>query len=546
MSGQEAFLQAVSKWRQLLGDQSVLSQEHASRRYGPNTIAVSHCIAAALVPNDTDDVIKILRIANQYRVPLYPISTGNNWGYGSANPVVDDCVVVDLRKMNRILDFNRNLGVTTVEPGVTQQQLREYLDRHSLPCLVPVTGAGPHCSLLGNAIERGYGITPYTDHCGAIMGVKAVLPDGRLYHSCHSEMGAEDADKAFKWGLGPYLDGLFTQSNFGIVTAMSIALAPQPEYIESFTFSLAHTDNLSKVVKAVRKILQTAGGLTGGVNLMNQRRVLSMMEPYPIQQSPQGGYISPDVIRNLGQRNQVMSWTGLGAIYGEKKLVVAARSIIKKHLQPHVRRLFFITPRLLHNAERLAGVLPEPWGRRLAELTDMFSSVSRIINGYPSEIALPLSYWLSGERPRSGQAMNPARDGCGLIWYSPLVPMIPEMAKEYVAMVETTCREHDINPLITLTSLTDRCFDSTVPLLFKRDDDNAVKNARRCYQTLMDRGREAGFVPYRLGIQAMRHTTDLPGTFWPLVRQIKESVDPENILAPGRYSCYDHSIENKS
>ena len=264
-----------------------------------------------------------------------------------------------------------------------------------------------------------------------------------------------------------------------------------------------------------------------------------------MQQSPGGGYIPPDVIQNMGQQNQVMLWTGLGAIYGEKKLVRAARSIVKKYLQPWTQRLFFITPKLIYNAKKFSSILPRNLGERLDKVADMFRSASDIVNGYPSEVALPLAYWLSGQRPQPNQALNPAHDGCGLIWYSPLVPMVPTMVEEYLNMVENTCREHDINPLITLTSLTDRCFGSTVPLLFKRDDQHAVECAHRCYQALFDRGQKVGFVSYRLGIQAMNQTTSLPGVFWPLVRQIKGFLDPKNILAPGRYSSYEQPMKDK-
>jgi 4-cresol dehydrogenase (hydroxylating) len=110
-------------------------------------------------------------------------------------------------------------------PGVTESQLREYLDDHAPGFMVPTTGAGPNCSLIGNALERGYGITPYADHFGAVTALEAVLPDGRLYRSALTELGAETLDQAFKWGLGPYLDGLFAQGSIGVVGPGRVACA---------------------------------------------------------------------------------------------------------------------------------------------------------------------------------------------------------------------------------------------------------------------------------------------------------------------------------
>jgi len=105
-----------------------------------------------------------------------------------------------------------------LNPGLTQRQLDAYLKEHNYPFLIPVTGAGPDCSLMGNALERGYGITPYADHFGAVMGLEAVLPNGEIYRSMLKRLGWEKPWIRLLNGVwGPYVDGLFSQSNFGIV-----------------------------------------------------------------------------------------------------------------------------------------------------------------------------------------------------------------------------------------------------------------------------------------------------------------------------------------
>jgi FAD/FMN-containing dehydrogenase len=216
---------AMRTWRARLGEDAVLDACAAQRCYGSCTIGVDRLIPAALRLRSVEDIVTTVAIAADFGTPLYPISTGNNWGYGSALPPRDGCVIVDLSRLDRIVDFDPAVGLVTVEPGVTQRKLREYLDDRNLPFLVPVTGAGPDCSLVGNALERGYGITPHADHFGAVTALEAVLPDGRLYRSALSELGGETVDRAYKWGIGPYLDGLFAQSGWGIVTRMTIALA---------------------------------------------------------------------------------------------------------------------------------------------------------------------------------------------------------------------------------------------------------------------------------------------------------------------------------
>lgn len=524
---------AVGAWINALGSQAVLTDDSLIAPYVRDTTPLKRAIPVVLCPTNTDEVVTLVRIASKYGIAIYPVSTGHNWGYGTASPVVDGCALVDLSRMNRILDMQPDSGLVTVEPGVTQGQLRDWLDQRGLRYLVPVTGAGPNCSLLGNALERGYGITPHTDHFGALTWLEAILPDGSIYRGCLSALGAEGVDKAFKWGMGPYLDGLFTQGAFGIVTKVCIALAPTPPHTEAFFFSLDQDEDLEAAVVSVREILTAVGSVGGSINLMNNRRVLAMTEPYPSKIVPLGGVMSDVLVRERAQRYQIFPWTGVGALYGEPTMVAAAKRIVRERLRGKVKRLFFMTPTLARRVHGLARMLPGGGGR-LGNITDRLDKTLRLLAGEPSEIALPLSYWKSGRMPEDG-GMNPARDGCGLIWYSPLVPMMPERVRTYVGLVENICIEHGIEPLITLTSLSPRCFDSTVPILFNRDDPEEASRADACYRALFEMGCGEGFLPYRMGVQYMNLVTAKDSDFWRLVLKIKQAIDPGGIIAPGRY-----------
>src|SRR5262249_6564104 len=155
-----------------------------------------------------------------------------------------------------------------------QGMLAEFLSRGGHSFLVPVHGGGPNCSILGNALERGYGITPHADHFGAVLALEAVLPDGSIYRSPLQRMSSVPGP-AFKWGIGPYVDGLFTQSGFGIVTAISIALARTPDCIHAVLFGVSDERFLGGI-EAIREVLRRFPGIVGGINLMNAHRVLAM------------------------------------------------------------------------------------------------------------------------------------------------------------------------------------------------------------------------------------------------------------------------------
>lgn len=518
-----------------LGASQVLYQPAAEARYGVCTTGVRRIISGAVRPASQLQVEIVVNASRELRVPLYPISTGNNWGYGSAIPAIDGCVIVDLSDM-RGVTVDAETGLATLEPGVTQRILREYLDKNSLKFLCPVTGAGPDCSLIGNALERGHGITPYTDHFLSVMSLEAVLPDGRIYKPPLAELGCVEVDRAFKWGIGPFLDGIFSQGAFGIVTQMTIALAPLPERVEAFFFGLPHDADLECAVESIRALLRDVGGELGSINLMDMRRVLSMMASYPYDHLDQDGLIDEQYLLEIARRNQVMAWMGAGAIYGNARVVRAVKSVIKKKLSGIVKRLVFFTPQSVGNLKRLSHLIPGEPGRGLQNMFGTLDKTLQALAGAPSEVALPLAYWISGKKPESNRPLNPARDGCGLIWYSPLVQMSANKVREYVQMVRKVCVAHRFEPLITLTSLSNRCFVSSVPLLFDQASEEATDRARQCYNALFEVGRTIGCIPYRATVDSMQHFIKSETPYWQVVAALKRELDPHGLIAPGRYS----------
>ena len=528
---------ALADWRQAIGDDNVLGGEQAERRYGGGlTAPARRRIIGAIKVRSTEYLAAIVRISSQHAIPLYPISTGRNWGYGGASPVRDGCAIVDLSSLDQILDFDAELGLVTVQPGVTQRKLREYLDAHAPEFLVPVHGGGPECSLLGNAIERGYGITPYADHFGALTSLEALLPNGEIYRPLLATMGGSLVDASFKWGVGPYLDGLFTQSNFGLVTQATFALARAPQCIEAFYFWINDDRRLERSVVAVRETLRQVGGVTGMINLMDTRRVLSMLIPYPKHALGKGQVMPDEMVSALARLQHAPAWMGVGALYGTARVVRAARKDVKRHLKAVADRLIFVSPNSLRRLRTLLRYLP--W-KRLEPIRTAVDTVYKafdLMAGVPSQVALPLAYWKSAAKPIEAQTMDPGKDGCGLIWYSPLVPMKPDCVRKYVSMVNKTCVKHGIEPLITLTSISNGCFDSTVPLLFDREDLEEAARANACYQALFDEGRKMGILPYRVGVQQMGLLADPQAPACRLAATLKHAIDPQGIMSPGRYS----------
>ena len=132
----ERFTAALARFAAIVGPAQVLSGADALAAYAKIMIPdddARHAPAAALLPASVEEIQRIVAVCNEFRVPIWPIATGKNLGYGSAAPATRGQVVLDLGRMNRILEIDAELCTALVEPGVTYQQLHDYIRTHSLP-----------------------------------------------------------------------------------------------------------------------------------------------------------------------------------------------------------------------------------------------------------------------------------------------------------------------------------------------------------------------------------------------------------------------------
>ena len=482
---------AISAWTNVLGSGAVEFNSAGLAKFKSSTIGVDREVPAVLRPANTREVVDVVKIANRFRVPLYPVSTGRNWGYSDGSPVTNGCVVVDLTRINRIVEFQdlSTYGVATIEPGVTQQGLYDFLIENGFPFMTPTHGGGPDCSILGNALERGYGITPITNHFEALTSLTAVLGNGTIHDSFFETIRATAIGNRRKSQVGPDLDGLFAQSNFGIVTKAKIRLARRPTHVATFIFRVRGSEELANLAPQISEILLEHHPKTvGAINLMNRLRMLAIIAPYPTDQVPAGSTISSRQLQILGKRHDFPEWAGIGTLFGSSRSSIhrAFRSI-KKWIGKLAYGAMCLDARRIARTELALQLLPEVFSRQYRQRIDSIKDILKVASGKPSRVALPLAYWRSKRQPELLEAMNPSADGCGIIWYSPYVAIDGPSIDLFREMVETICRQHGIEPLITFTTVDEQTFDATIPILFDRGNPDEVSKAATCHEAFQGR-----------------------------------------------------------
>ena len=212
---------------------------------------------------------------------------------------------------------------------------------------------------------------------------------------------------------------------------------------------------------------------------MNRHRVLAMTAPFPPELLGTDKLIPAEVIEDLGRRQQVAAWTGFATLYGTRE-VARRPSGIRAALKGVAVRTLFFSSRQATFLRRAAAWIPGKTGPKLARTVNALSGALELTDGRPNETALPLAYWRNVKAP-AGASRDPAKDGCGLIWYSPLVPMRPQMIRAFVDRAQQILLEHRLEPLITFTSMGDKLFACTIPLIFERQIPAARDRAKACY-----------------------------------------------------------------
>ncbi len=527
---------ALQAWRLLLGPARVLTAPADLASYMASTSASPVAPLAVLRPLSHGEVVAVVRSAGEFDIPLYPLSTGRNWGYGDANPSREGQVIVDLGGMNRIIEIDRELAYAVIEPGVTQAQLAARLAELELPLWMDCTGAGPETSLVGNILERGFGHTPYGNRMLHVAGMRIVLAGGDTLETGFAHFAHAKAAYLYPYGVGPWLDGLFTQSNFGIVTSFGFWLLPQTELVSHLVASVDQFEGIAQVVDALRP-LRMDGTLASVVHIGNDLRVLSGGMVFPTALVPQGPPLPQQRRTELCRTAGIGAWTVSAALYGRPAQVADARRALRKAIGK-LAKLRFIDNRAL----ALGGVAARLMGRsklgsKLSAQVDLGRSLLNMNRGIPDGRFLAGAYWRrpGGLPPGFPVGANPARDGCGMMWLAPVLPMRGADLLRVHALVEPLFAAHGFDLFETFSMINERVLGGVLTICFDQQDAAEVLRARQCYETSFARLMGAGYIPYRVGPQSFKALDSGHDTYWSTVARIKAALDPQHIIAPGRY-----------
>lgn len=209
--------------------------------YGEKILGVSQ-------PGNIDELQALVLEAERGRFGLHV------HGFGlPGTQRLDNVIVVDLGRMNRIIEVNTKSAYALVEPGVSFLQLYRYLQDNDTGLWIDCARNAMH-SVAGSIASHSFAYTPYGDHLMMQCGAEVMLADGQRVRLGMGALPGANTWQLAKYAYGPYIDGLFTQSTFGIITKIGVWLMPAPPACRPFMLSLRNDEDIAEAVEILRPL----------------------------------------------------------------------------------------------------------------------------------------------------------------------------------------------------------------------------------------------------------------------------------------------------
>ncbi|WP_345971920.1 FAD-binding oxidoreductase [Sulfurimonas diazotrophicus] len=494
----KAFVKIVGKENVLIGDEEMLPYEKIMMAVPIE----EHMPALAVQASTKEQVVEIVKVCDKYVIPIWTFSTGKNMGYGTAAPAQRGSVILDLHKMNRIIEVNPDLCYAIVEPGVTYQQLFDYIHEKGyklwLSCPAPSAIASP----LGNTMDRGVGYTPYGEHFMMQCGMEIVLADGSEFRTGMGGIENSTSWGVFKWGYGPYLDGIFTQSNYGICTKMGMWLMPEPPAYKPFCITFDKVEDVEKIVEVLRPLrianiipnaftiastLYEAAGVVSRADYVDGNRAITDGE-----------------IEKIKKDTGMGTWNVYAGLYGTEEANELNWKIIQSAVSANFKNVAFLTA---------------------AEMGDdpIFTYRADLMRGYMTLQEFGLYNW---------------RGGGGSMWFAPVAPAEGKHTLNQSALAKKILNKYEFDYVAEFI-VGWRDMHHIVDLLYNRNDPEEMQRAHDCYAELVREFAAQGYGVYRTSSGFMDLVAETYGPeIHNVFQKIKRALDPKGILAPGKSGIY--------
>jgi len=389
-------------------------------------------------------------------------------------------VVIDLKKLNAIIEVDTKAAYALVEPGVNFEQLNAYLENNDIPFIVDFEKNSKQ-SVSGSISNRHYGYTPYGDQLMMQCGMEVMLANGKLIRTGMGAMPGSNSWQLFKYGFGPYVDATFTQSNNGIITKVGIWLMPKPPGYKPFAVQLPNEAALNQAVEIMRNFK---------INMLVPNTVaISSAQSDALQFADEDITSSSD--EAMAEKHQLGHWNVYGALY---------------NLPANVDFLW----------QAVSGALGQIEGAKI--LSDEATATHPV--------------WAQREKRMKGEfnSINKNLADFSSINVHFASPIDGDDAIKMANLLKNTSNPNQLN-MISQFALTWRTMMNQVQVLYPTGNPEKLAQARELTQQLINTFSEQGY-PVCLVDADMQEAVDQVtlGGLQTLKKRVKKALDPQRVF----------------
>ncbi len=430
-----------------------------------------------VLPKSVEEVQAILRLANKEKIPVTPYVAGGNIG-GVAIPLKGG-ILLDLKRMDSIIEVNETDMYAVVESGATFGHIKAYLEKHHPNLVYTYAFSPPSTGVITNALLQGLDNLSFRYGAAShwVSGLEVVLPTGEVV-----KVGSCAVSNTWQAIVPcPELAGLFLgwQGTTGVITKMAVSLWPKPKHTAGLHFVLMDLESAYELLR-----------------VLSRTRV-------------------PDDI--------------IGTSFALNKVQGMAMEHKKASIYPAEAR---------RPDEPEFGVSVEISGNTKEELDAKAKVIEEVVKGELKGTKL------IGPRPSPGaytgfpmQALGVLSGGGGLTWVGTYGPM-----SKWLETAKKGCELQD------KYNITRSCYTRVMNeghfvglrwmLPYDKGDPEMVKRVEALCSEQLELVLDMGFIPYKTPVWAIRKLEERADPNWvKLHRRIKEMLDPNNILNPGRWGA---------
>jgi len=272
-------------------------------------------------------------------------------------------------------------------------------------------------------------------------------------------------------------------------------------------------------------------------HLANDFAMMCILSQYPNDLLDGRKHLSESAAARWRKEHGVAQWTFGAGLYGSREEVRYQKRMLRKVFGRYGMVQFIgaavqdnwygrLVRKVAPMVNRLLGKSPE--------FTDVMVPAINLYRGIPTDEFVRQAYFRShDQKPKTD--IDPARDGCGFVWVGPVVPFTSGHVLKALAVTRQINEKHEFDFFVEVIVESARSVIVLVGVFYDRDNPAEAARALAWYHDARAAYLHDGYPPYRATSMSMPGAMDGNPVARDFLASIKAVVDPQNLLAPGRY-----------